>query len=66
MDRKEAEKIANLKACAILLDDYEVEAKEKGDSWVVTYVPKGRVRGGGFELTVSKQTREVTHVLRFQ
>jgi hypothetical protein len=33
---------------------------------VITYIPRGRVRGGGFQLFVSKATGEVSHVVRFQ
>lgn len=64
--REEARKTADQKAGAILLEDYTVSVTEEPENWIFVYTPKGRVRGGGFKLTVSKKRSEVSHVLRFQ
>jgi hypothetical protein len=66
VDLQQAQQIAGLKAGALLLEEYEVEVADEPDRWVVTYVPRARVRGGGFQLFVSKATGEVSQVVRFQ
>jgi hypothetical protein len=66
VDRLQAQQIAGEKAGALLLEEYEVELADEANRWVITYVPKARVRGGGFQLFISKDTGEVSQVVRFQ
>lgn len=62
----EARAAAVRQAERLLLDELAVEVVETDAGWVYTFTPKGRVRGGGFRLTVSKATGQVTGVVRFQ
>jgi hypothetical protein len=66
VDRQQAQQIAGLRASGLLLEEYDVETVDETDRWVVTYAPKARVRGGGFQLFVSKATGEIARVVRFQ
>lgn len=66
VDRQQAQQIAGLKAGSLLLEEYEIEVVDETDRWVITYVPRARVRGGGFQLFVSKATGNVDQVVRFQ
>jgi hypothetical protein len=66
VDRQQAQQIAGSRAGALLLEDYDVQVADETERWVVTYVPRARVRGGGFQLFVSKATGEVDRVVRFQ
>jgi hypothetical protein len=66
VDRQQAQQIAGLKAGALLLEEYEIEVVDEPERWVINYVPKARVRGGGFQLSVSKATGEVSRAVRFQ
>ena len=66
VDRQQAQQIAGLKASALLLEEYEVEVADEPERWVITYIPRARVRGGGFQLFASKATGEVSRVVRFQ
>src|SRR5438128_868196 len=50
VDRQQAQQIAGLKASALLLEEYEVEVADEPERWVITYVPRARGRGGGFQL----------------
>jgi hypothetical protein len=49
-----------------LLEEYEVEVADETERWIVTYIPRARVRGGGFQLSISKATGEIAGVVRFQ
>jgi hypothetical protein len=66
VDRQQAQQIAGSTAGALLLEEYEIEVADEPERWVITYVPRTRVRGGGFQLFVSKDTGEVSRVVRFQ
>lgn len=66
VDRQQAQEIASLKASALLLDEYDVQVADETDRWVVSYVPRARVRGGGFQMVVSKATGDVSQIIRFQ
>lgn len=66
VNRQQAQQIASLKASDLLLEEYDVDVVDEADRWEITYVPKARVRGGGFQLLVSKETGEVSRVVRFQ
>lgn len=66
VDLQQAQQIAGLKAGVLLLEEYEVEVVDETERRVITYLPRARVRGGGFQLFVSKATGEVSHVVRFQ
>jgi hypothetical protein len=66
VDLQQAQEIAGLRAGALLLEEYEVQVVDETDRWVLTYVPRARVRGGGFQLFVSKVTGEISRVVRFQ
>lgn len=63
---EEARDIADKKAASILLDDFRVVVTEKPQEWDFTYGPKARVRGGGFRITISKVSKQVTNVEHFQ
>lgn len=62
----EAQKIVDWKAASIVLEDYQLKVEEDTDCWKFIYTPKRRVRGGGFELRVSKHTGQITGITRFQ
>jgi hypothetical protein len=66
VDRQQAQQIAGSTAGALLLEEYEVEVADQPEQWVITYIPRARVRGGGFQLFVSKSTGDVSQVVRFQ
>jgi hypothetical protein len=66
VDRQQAQQIAGLRASALLLEEYEVEVADETERWIVTYIPRARVRGGGFQLSISKATGEIAGVVRFQ
>lgn len=66
VDRRQAQQIAGREAGALLLEEYDVEVADESERWVITYVPRARVRGGGFQLFVSKATGKVSQVVRFQ
>jgi hypothetical protein len=66
VDRQQAQEIASLRASALLLEEYDVQVADEADRWVVSYVPRARVRGGGFQLFVSKATGDVSQIVRFQ
>jgi hypothetical protein len=61
-----ARRTAERQAEKLLLDEMQLQATETEQTWVYAFVPKGRVRGGGFQLTVSKETGQVIDVLHFQ
>lgn len=63
--QEHAKQIADARACSILLQDYAVKTEEKETTWVFTYTPKFRIRGGGFRITVSKSHGAVVDVLMF-
>ena len=46
--------------------EYTVTTKDQGDYWEFVILPKGRVRGGGAQITVSKSSKEITKVLFLQ
>ena len=66
VDLQQAQEIAGLRAGELLLEEYDVQVVDEADRWVITYVPRARIRGGGFQLFVSKATGEVSRVVRFQ
>lgn len=66
VDRQQAQRIAGLEAGTLLLEEYDVEMVDEPGRWVITYIPRARVRGGGFQLFVSKATGKVSQVVRFQ
>jgi hypothetical protein len=66
VDREQAQEIASLEAGALLLEEYDIQIADETDRWVITYIPRGRVRGGGFQLLVSKANGEVSRVVGFQ
>lgn len=48
-------------------ESYSVQVEEHGAAWRVIFLPlERRIRGGGYEVTVDKQTREVQDVRRYQ
>lgn len=63
---EEARDTADKKAASILLQDYQVVVSEKPQEWEFTYGPKARVRGGGFRITISKVSNQVTKIEHFQ
>jgi hypothetical protein len=66
IDKETAKKTADAKACQTLLDEYTVSVSDAGENWRISYVPRGRVRGGGFEALVSKQTGAITDFRHMQ
>ena len=65
-NHEDVRKVADAKVCSILLEDYEIEEAEENGNWIITYTPKGRIRGGGFKVTISKSKMEVINVVRLQ
>jgi hypothetical protein len=48
-------------------DTYTIQVEEGPKSWrVMFFTPDKRIRGGGFEITVAKQTYQVQNVRRYQ
>jgi hypothetical protein len=48
------------------LADHRVVRNETQDAWVFTFLPLGRVRGGGMEVTVSKSDLTIKKILYLQ
>lgn len=66
MSDKEALKKSDTRAATLLLETYNVKEIDKDTAWLFQYTPKARVRGGGFEVTISKKTGEVVKVEHYQ
>lgn len=64
--RPEAEKIARKAAGDALPEDARVLVDDRENHWRFTFLPQGRVRGGGVSVTVFKDTMEVTEIVRLQ
>lgn len=48
-------------------DSYSIQVEEDGDAWRVIFLPLDRrIRGGGYEVTVDKRTKQVQDVRRYQ
>jgi hypothetical protein len=48
-------------------DTYTIQAEEEPKSWrVMFFINDKRIRGGGFEITVDKQTYQVQNVRHYQ
>lgn len=41
---------------------YGTSVEDKASVWVITFLPRGRVRGGGAEVEVDKASRTVTEI----
>ena len=66
MSDKEALKKSDTRAAVLLLETYNVTELDKGMTWLFQYTPKAKVRGGGFEIAISKQTGEVVNIEHYQ
>jgi len=66
VDKSAAKMTADAKVCETVLNDHTVEISDAGENWLLSYIPKGRSRGGGYEVTVSKQTGGVIRFVHTQ
>ena len=51
VDRGQAQEIASITAGSLLLEEYEVQVADEPDRWIIAFVPRARVRGGGFQMS---------------
>ena len=66
MSDKEALRQSDTRAAKLLLETYDVTEIDKDTTWLFQYTPKARLRGSGFEITISKKTGEVVNVEHYQ
>jgi hypothetical protein len=68
MDRQRAETIARHAARSVVGLEHSVSVTRTGNMWVFVFLPPGRVRGGGAQVTVKKTdtTIEVVDVVFLQ
>ena len=66
VEKNKAEEIATERVCHLLMSDYAVKVSDAGNNWLVRYTPIAKVRGGGFEVVVAKESGTIVEAVSLQ